>query len=204
MLPAIAEEGEFHEYLSLGRTKVASGKVGEPLHPERQSITRIREAESAMGSYAFSGQYQQRPASREGSMFKGRWFEVVDVAPAGLDECRGWDLAGTVPRHGTDPDWTVGCKVGRARDGFYYILDCERFRESPAAVERSLLASERHDGKSCRITLPRDSREAGLAQASALTRLLSGYLITAIPPTGSKEVRASPFAAQCEAGNVKT
>ena len=202
-LPAIAEEDERHEYISLGQSRLVCRKTGEALHPARESLGLIEEAKKGLGSYAFAGQYQQRPAPREGGMFKRRWFEVVHAAPAGLDECRGWDLAGTVARPGSDPDWTAGCKIGRSNDGFYYVLDCRRFRDSPAAVERSLLTSAQQDGKSCRIRIPKDPGQAGIAQASALTRLLSGYLITAVPPTGSKETRAAPFAAQCEAGNVK-
>lgn len=202
-LPAIAEDDERHEYFSLGQPRTFFRKAGEPLHPERESLVRIREAENAMGSYAFAGQYQQRPAPREGGMFKRRWFEIVEAAPAGLVECRGWDLAASVAKPGSDPDWTAGFKIGRSFDGFYYITEGLRFRDSSAAVERSLLATAQRDGKSCHIHIPKDPGQAGIAQASALTRLLSGFLIRAVPPTGSKETRAAPFAAQCEAGNVK-
>jgi predicted phage terminase large subunit-like protein len=36
-----------------------------------------------------------------------------------------------------------------------------------------------------------------------LIRSLAGFNARAVPPTGSKETRAGPFAAQAEAGNVR-
>ena len=163
----------------------------------------VSKIETALGSFAAAGQLQQRPAPREGGMFQRRWLEVVHAAPAGLQECRGWDFAATAAKPGSDPDWTAGVRMGKSRDGFYYILDCVRFRDTAAAVERSLLATARGDGKSCRIRIPQDPGQAGKGQASTFTRLLSGFIVRAVPPTGSKETRASAFAAQCEAGNVK-
>jgi predicted phage terminase large subunit-like protein len=36
-----------------------------------------------------------------------------------------------------------------------------------------------------------------------MIRMLVGYPVYAERPTGDKQVRATPFAAQCEAGNVR-
>lgn len=176
---------------------------GELLWPERMPEAELAKREIALGSYGAASQFQQRPAPREGGMFKRRWFEVVDAAPAGLRDCRAWDFAGTVAKPGSDPDWTAGVKIGRAADGFYYITDCQRFRDTSAVVERSLLTTARQDGKTCRIRIPQDPGQAGKGQASSFTRLLSGFIVKAVPPTGSKETRAAAFAAQCEAGNVR-
>ena len=176
---------------------------GELLWPARMGEAEVLKIETALGSFAAAGQLQQRPAPRDGGMFQRRWLEVVQAAPAGLQECRGWDFAATVPKPGSDPDWTAGVRIGKSRDGFYYILDCVRFRDTAAAVERSLLTTAHRDGKTCRIRIPQDPGQAGKGQASIFTRLLSGFIVRAVPPTGSKETRASAFAAQCEAGNVK-
>jgi predicted phage terminase large subunit-like protein len=178
-------------------------EAGELMFPERFSEAQVAELEMSLGSYAAAGQLQQRPAPREGGMFKRRWFEIVDAAPAGLRCVRAWDLAGTVASVGNDPDWTVGVKIGRAADAFLYILDVVRFRGSPADVERTIRNTAEQDGKDCSVRVPQDPGQAGKAQASALTRLLSGFIVSAVAPTGSKETRAMPFAAQCEAGNVR-
>jgi predicted phage terminase large subunit-like protein len=176
---------------------------GDLLWPARMGEEEVAKIETALGSYGAAGQLQQRPAPREGGMFQRRWFDVVDAAPADLKECRAWDFAGTVARPGSDPDWTAGIRIGKSTDGFYYILDCVRFRDTAAAVERSLLSTAQRDGKSCKIRIPQDPGQAGKGQASSFTRLLAGFVVQAVPPTGSKETRAMPFAAQCEAGNVK-
>lgn len=176
---------------------------GDLLWPGRMGEDDLSKLETALGSYGSAGQLQQRPAPREGGMFQRAWFEVVEAAPAGLQECRGWDFAATVPKPGSDPDWTAGVKIGRSRDGFFYVLDCIRFRDTSAAVERTLLNTARQDGKACQIRIPKDPGQAGVAQASSLTRLLAGFIARAVPPTGSKEIRAAAFAAQAEAGNVK-
>ena len=136
-------------------------------------------------------------------MFQRHWFEVVTAAPAGLTECRAWDFAATVARPGSDPDWTVGAKIGKSNDGFYYVTDMIRFRDTGARVEQALLSTAKADGALCRISIPQDPGSAGKTLASSLTRLLSGYNVKTIRPTGSKETRAQAFAAQCEAGNVK-
>ena len=176
---------------------------GELMFPERFAEAQVASLELSLGSYAAAGQLQQRPAPREGGMFKRRWFEIIKAAPAGLQECRRWDLASTVPEPGRDPDWTVGLKMGRSPDGFFYIRDVERMRESPAKVETAIKNSASLDGKRCWVAFPQDPGQAGKAQVGALTRMLAGWIVKAAPETGSKETRATPFAAQCEAGNVK-
>jgi hypothetical protein len=59
-------------------------------------------------------------------MFQKDWFEIVEAAPAQLDLVRGWDLAAIVPEPGRDPDWTAKVKMGRCREGFFWILDVIR------------------------------------------------------------------------------
>ena len=178
------------------------GGDGTLLWPARVSEEEVVKLERALGSYGSAGQLQQRPAPRDGGMFKRHWFQIVDAVPAGLSIVRAWDLAGTVAVKGSDPDWTVGVKLGKSIDGFIYILDVLRFRGSPAEVERAILATAQQDTKTCAIQLPQDPGQAGKAQASSMTRMLSGYNVHTERPTGPKEVRAAPFAAQCEAGNV--
>src|SRR5262249_6672144 len=49
-----------------------------------------------------------------GYLFARGWFEIVDSVPATLTKVRAWDLAGTEPERGTDPDYTVGLLLGRS------------------------------------------------------------------------------------------
>lgn len=175
---------------------------GELLFPQRFPREVIERDRKVMGSYAWAGQMQQRPAPREGGMFKRSWFEIVDAAPANARRVRRWDLAATSAAPGGDPDWTVGLKMAEA-DGVYYVEHVERMRESAAKVEAAIVNTAKADGIATMVRLPQDPGQAGKAQAAYLVGKLAGFDARATPETGSKEVRATPVSAQAEAGNVK-
>lgn len=175
---------------------------GELLFPERFPPAVIERDKKVMGSYAWAGQMQQRPAPREGGMFKRAWFEIVDAAPASRRKVRRWDLAGTEKKGTGDPDWTVGLMLSE-QAGIYYVEAVTRIREAAAGVERTIKATALQDGKSVPIVLPEDPGSAGKSYASYLVRLLAGWNARAERETGSKEVRATPVSAQAEAGNIK-
>lgn len=176
---------------------------GELLWPERIGENELKALETALGSYGAAGQLQQRPAPREGGLFKRRWFQIVDAAPATGQRVRKWDLAGTDELTASDPDWTVGCRMLRCENGFFWIEDVIRFRDSPHGVETTLKNTATQDGKMVDIHLNQDPAQAGKAQAAAYVRMLAGWTVKAETETGSKETRATPFSAQCEAGNVR-
>jgi predicted phage terminase large subunit-like protein len=178
-------------------------KDGDLLFPQRFPREIVERDKQAMGSYAVAGQFQQRPAPREGGMFKRAWFEIVDAVPANVKRVRRWDLAATSFSGSNDPDWTVGVRMARAPDGIFYVEDVVRLRGSAAEVERAIKNTATQDGKAVAIRLPQDPGQAGKAQAAAYIRLLAGFDVRAQPETGAKQVRARPLEAQAEAGNVK-
>jgi len=184
-LPALAEEND-----PLGRAP------GEALWPQRYDIAALEDRRATLGSYGFAALYQQRPAPREGGMFKRHWFEIVDAAPAIGDKARGWDLAGTAE----GGDYTVG--VRGVKNGRFYIDDVRREQLGPAGVRDLIRVTAQQDGKQVRISIPQDPGQAGKAQTQELVKLLAGHIIHASPETGPKHLRAEAFAAQCEAGNV--
>lgn len=171
---------------------------GELLFPERFPEATVSSLEKTMGSYAAAGQLQQRPAPREGGMFKRAWFPVVRAIPAGTRFVRGWDLAAT---EGAG-DWTVGVKIGRQKNGRFLIANVARDRKSAAGVERLLINTASQDGYECTISIPQDPGQAGKAQTSYLIQQLAGYTVTSSTESGDKVTRAGPLAAQAEAGNV--
>lgn len=171
---------------------------GELLFPERFPEATVSSLEKTMGSYAAAGQLQQRPAPREGGMFKRAWFPVVRAVPAGTRFVRGWDLAAT---EGAG-DWTVGVKIGRQKNGRFIIASVVRDRKSSAGVERLLINTASQDGYECKISIPQDPGQAGKAQTSYLIQQLAGYTVTSSTESGDKVTRAGPLAAQAEAGNV--
>lgn len=171
---------------------------GELLFPERFPEETVSSLEKTMGSYASAGQLQQRPAPREGGMFKKSWFNVVRAVPAGTKFVRGWDLAAT---EGAG-DWTAGVKIGQQENGRFIIVNVTRDRLSPSGVEKLLVNTASQDGYNCKISIPQDPGQAGKAQTSYHVQKLAGYQVKFSVETGDKATRAGPLAAQAEAGNV--
>src|SRR5439155_2802787 len=68
--------------------------AGQLLWPERFGPAERDAAKTTLGTFAYAGQHQQRPAPEEGGIFKRAWFEVVDALPRrGCVRCRFWDCA---------------------------------------------------------------------------------------------------------------
>lgn len=174
---------------------------GELLFPERFTAEVIDRDKKATTAYAWAGQYQQRPAPREGGMFKRQWFEgkIIKVAPQGTIYARHWDLAATAKKTAAR---TAGVKIGRMPDGRFVVAHVVKTQEEGNSVRKLIKATAETDGRECQISLPQDPGQAGKVQAADMIAMLAGFTARAEPETGDKTTRAEPFAAQCEAGNV--
>lgn len=170
---------------------------GQSLWPEKWSIEDLRRMEAA-NPYVFAGQYGQRPAPLDGGLFKPGAIEVIEALPIGkIEWVRGWDFAST-----TTGDWTAGAKMGRLPDGRLVIADMVRVRVGPDERDAELLNASRRDGTECKPCIPQDPGQAGVTQIKYLTRMLAGFSVKSSPESGNKIVRAEPFAAQVNVGNV--
>lgn len=172
---------------------------GELLFEERFPAEEVEAERSSLRELGFACQHQQRPAPREGGMFKRADFKIIDAEPADCRWVRGWDLAATeddsAPR-------TCGVKMGRSRDRKYYIAHAVMERPGPNDVRKLLVSTAQVDTRACYISIPQDPGSAGKVQAHDLVTHLAGFRVSTSPETGDKETRAEPFAAQVEAGNV--
>lgn len=178
---------------------------GELLDPARFPRETVEKLKRDMGSYAYAGQYQQRPTPREGGMFKRAWFadQIKLAAPAGTRWVRHWDLAATsAKRKVAGQAATAGVKLGRAPDGTFWVGHVVRVLEEGADVRRTIKTTAETDGRMTHISLPQDPGQAGKVQAKDMVAMLAGWVVHAEPESGDKVTRAEPFAAQCEAGNV--
>ena len=176
---------------------------GELMFPERFPENQVRELELTLREYATAGQLQQRPAPRDGGLFKRSWFQTIGALPTNYQRrCRAWDMAATKKTTTNNPDWTAGVDMVRTREGNFIIAGCNRFRGSPMEVETTIINQAAIDGKNTTVRLAQDPGQAGKAQADMMVRKLAGYPIKIERPTGDKATRAAPFAAQAEAGNV--
>lgn len=173
----------------------------ELLFEDRFPRTVVDRDKTIMGSYASAGQFQQRPAPREGGMFKREWFDgkIIGAAPAGTVWVRHWDLAATALE---TADRTAGVKMGRTPDGRYVIAHVIKTQSEGNEVRKLIKTIAEVDGKPCMISIPQDPGQAGKVQKQDFVAGLAGYNVRALQETGDKVTRAEPFSAQCEAGNV--
>jgi predicted phage terminase large subunit-like protein len=170
---------------------------GELMDPVRVPPPAI-EVQKLAGDYAWAGQYQQRPAPREGGMFKVDLIEVVPYCPAGGKTVSGWDFAAS--KRKTSP-FTVRVKMTRL-GGDYYIRHVERRRTNPTELSKMISEVAIDDGHGVLQSLPQDPGSAGKVQKWAVAELLAGFVFKITTESGDKETRAEPFAAQVGAGRV--
>ena len=190
-LPALAEPND-----PLNRPE------GAPLWPEWENADTLARKRATVGERVWSALYQQSPRPAQGAVFTVQSIEIVDAPPSSGRCVRAWDLASTTKRSDNDPDWTVGIKFNRSDHQRFTITDVIRLRGGPHQVEEAILNTAKLDGRTVAISLPKDPGSAGGFVASYLAGQLAGYNVTVSAETGSKIARATPFAAQIEAGNV--
>jgi predicted phage terminase large subunit-like protein len=188
-LPAISEgDGD-----PLGRPE------GEPLCAERRNLEWLLD-QKALGERSFQALYQCNPTPREGSFFQvARLLDNVrGEVPAIVRWSRAWDLAASKG----NGDFSVGVLMGLDIQGRFWITDVARGQWSPDERNERMRQTARLDGVLVSIRLPQDPGQAGKEQAQALIRMLAGFSVKAISVSGDKQVRADPFAAQLNGGNV--
>lgn len=137
--------------------------------------------------------------------FKRHWFQVLSEAPSGIRLfCRFWDIAATEPsKKNKEPDWTAGVLIG-FKDGIWYILDVQRFRGRPAEVERVVRHCAEIDPFGTKIRMEQEPGASGVTVIDHYQRfILPGFNFKGIPSLKNKQLRAGPFSAAAEAGNVK-
>lgn len=207
----LAEELGYEHLMLPMKYEVARGdpkdwrtEEGELLFPARFSPATVEELEKTLGPYATAGQLQQRPAPREGGLFKPSWFQIIDAMPTGHKRTvRAWDLAATKKAATNNPDWTAGIRVSRFDTGVFVIEGMKRLRGSPMEVENTVLQTAATDGTGVTVRMTQDPGQAGKAQAEQFIRKMAGYAVVSKPATGDKSTRATPAAAQAEVGNIK-
>ena len=176
---------------------------GELLFPALFPAEELKILHGAIGEYAWAGQYQQRPAPRTNGFFEVDNIEVIDTLPRVSAWARAWDLAGTAGAGA----FTAGGLLGRLADGSGYVIaDMRRGQLKTGDVQTLIKETAAHDRNTYRpeprIRIPQDPGQAGVAQRNDYAKLLDGYAVKFLPPTGDKVLRALPFATQVETRRV--
>ena len=191
-LPALAEEDD-----PLGR------EVGEPLWPERYDLAALLKIKKTLGDYLWQALYQQKPIPRSMGLVHDSWFMPVESLPqyAKLRKVRAWDLAGT----DSGGDYTVGALLAVDREtGLFYIIDVIRDQWGPADIERIVRQVAELDGRDVPIVIEQEVGAAGKALISYYSRkILKGFEVKGVLPSGPKVIRARPMFSFAEAGNIR-
>lgn len=117
---------------------------------------------------------------------------------------RCWDLAATEKTEDGDPAYTAGVLMGKRKNGRYIVADVINRQMSADGVRQLIKLTAQNDRarfRNVRVRLPQDPGQAGKDQAQNYIKWLSGFDVTAVLESGSKEARATPMAAQWQAGN---
>jgi len=137
-----------------------------------------------------------------GEVFDRGAAPIVQEIPRGGRFVRFWDLAGSV---GRDSAYTAGvlmCEV----HGYWYIVDVQRFKRRPDERDDLILQTAHADRErwgSVLTVFEQEPADAGIKQANDQVRMLAGFNVKAVRPTGDKVTRAGPVARQYNAGNVR-
>lgn len=143
-----------------------------------------------------------------GKYFLRTQVRLIDKLPDDIVMwCRAWDLAATDEDEDGDADYTSGVLMGLRRVGTVVVADVINQRIKAGEVEKLVYNTSLIDrakyGFMYVIRVPQDPGQAGKVLAAQYVKLLSGFNIKTLPVSGSKELRATPFAAQWQNGNVE-
>lgn len=170
-----------------------------PFNPPNFAETLAKQYTKAFAQQEIQGQF----VTLGGSLMRREWFKIVTVTPPLFSVMRYWDMASTLADGNNDPDWTAGAKVGRTKDGRWIVLDMRHARLTPGGNEMLVQYTTQEDGRSVAVGMEEEGGASGKSLIDHYRRnLLVGYNFRGYRPTGDKVVRAMPFAAAAEAGNV--
>ncbi|MBL8165418.1 MAG: phage terminase large subunit [Anaerolineae bacterium] len=210
-LPALAEtqvqrdRNDAYLNQATGNPDPLGRAPGEPVAPRRFSRTALEGIRTDIGSLMWSSLYDGVPRAAEGNRIKRQWFSTfVDAVPSHATRIRYWDKADNTG----DGAATAGVLLAQA-DGLTYVEDVQRGFWSAFERERIIrqtaeLDAQRYGGvEAVTIWLEQEPGSGGKESADNTIRNLSGFVVHKERPTGDKDTRLEPFAAQLEAGNVR-
>ena len=116
-----------HQIKSILGNRTFIRKIGDILHPERESRETLAKIRKNLGEYNFVSQYQQNPTPPGGSMVKLDWIKYYEPheKPARFLQIV---QAGTPPtKPASSSDYSV-CTVWGVHNRCYYLLHVMRRR----------------------------------------------------------------------------
>ena len=138
-------------------------------------------------------------------MFKHSYFnQRVRAAPYQAKRVRYWDRAATQD----GGCYTAGTLLARSPEGNWYVENVVHGQWEPDTRDEQIVATALRDRSRYGPThepviwIEQEPGSSGVDAYKHTARKLAGFHVHADRPTGSKEVRAEPWASQCAAKNV--
>lgn len=187
-------------------------KEGELLWPKLYSEETLQVLETNLGQYGTAGQLQQRPTPRGGGMFKRVWFEILKECPALGKIVRYWDKAGTEGGLGAR---TATILMAEFKDETvlneklkkkWIVLDSKAWRVASAereAIMQQTATLDKSKWGYVETWVEQEPGSGGKESAEGTVGNMAGFTCKIERVTGSKEVRADPFASQASVSRVK-
>ena len=146
----------------------------------------------------------------------GRFFKRTQIPkgnmlaymPDDLLYCvRAWDLAATDEDENGNADFTAGVLMGKRKSGRIVLLDVinKQIKAGDVAklIMNTSIADRARFGYLYEVRIPQDPGAAGKIVANSYIAMLQGFAVKAEPVTGSKIVRATPYATQWQNGLIE-
>jgi predicted phage terminase large subunit-like protein len=196
--PAIAEEDEEHVF----KDKVVRRRKGQALFPAWKPPDFLRERRALLTQASWASLYQQHPIIVDGGELPTDKMKILQVWERSkvVATARYWDKGAT-----DSGAFTAGCLMHKLDDGRFVLEDMVRGRWSVLDREMRIKTLAESDSKICKnyqVWIEEEPGSSGRESAESTIRSLAGYRVYADKVTGSKRVRAEPFAAQVQNGNV--
>jgi predicted phage terminase large subunit-like protein len=178
-------------------------KAGEALFPQHKTLEFLLERKHLLTNAAWEAIYQQSPIIQGGGMFPIEKFNISVNMPAQKDivaTVRYWDKAGTQGGGA----FTAGVRMHKLKNKTFFVSDVQAGQWGALQrEERIKKVMEIDNGMFSTVTyVEQEPGSGGKESAENTIRNNAGFRIRADKVTGSKEVRAEPYAAQVQGGNV--
>jgi predicted phage terminase large subunit-like protein len=210
---ALAEEDENHWMSDWQLTpqgwvpawKLVRRLKGEPLFPELKPKSLLLEQQNCLSQGSWESQYQQNPIIVGGGQLPIEQLKVLhSIDRANIrSSVRYWDKGAS---YNKDAAYTAGVLMHKMTDNTFVIEHVVRRRwnafEREQRIREYAEADKKHGCKNYKIFVEQEPGSAGQESVENTIRNLAGFQVYADKVTGSKQVRAEPFTAQVQAGNV--
>jgi predicted phage terminase large subunit-like protein len=179
---------------------------GVPLFPQFKSRSFLHERKTASTVASWESLYQQSPIVVGGGIFPIECIKLTNTAPVVANikkSVRYWDKAGTTD----DGAFTAGVLMHELISGGWIITDVVRGQWGAFKRESIIKATAERDKElygflKVSVYTEQEPGSGGLESAERTIANLAGHKAYKDKVTGSKELRADPYAAQWQGGNI--